>query len=112
MDLQNNASVLELWLDLLTWNAIVAFSEQCEAKLVHVVLLLYLASTRTLAIGSCKSDKRAAKLHLVSCCTYVLSSRLARPFADLELFQQRSGRSFPIFVLWQATIASMQSNSK
>ncbi len=29
--------------DLLTWNAIVAFSEQCEAKLVHVVLLLYLA---------------------------------------------------------------------
>ncbi len=34
--------VLELWLDLLTWNAIVAFSEQCEAKLVHVVLLLYL----------------------------------------------------------------------
>ncbi len=32
--------VLELWLDLLTWNA---FSEQCEAKLVHVVLLLNLA---------------------------------------------------------------------
>ncbi len=27
-------------IDLLTWNAIVAFSEQCEAKLVHVVLLL------------------------------------------------------------------------
>ncbi len=26
-----------------TWNAIVAFSEQCVAKLVHVVLLLYLA---------------------------------------------------------------------
>ncbi len=23
-----------------TWNAIVAFSEQCEAKLVHVVLLV------------------------------------------------------------------------
>ncbi len=35
--------VLELWLDLLTWNTIVAFSEQFEAKLVHVVLLLYLA---------------------------------------------------------------------
>ncbi len=29
-------------IDLLTWNALVAFSEQCEAKLVHVVLLLYL----------------------------------------------------------------------
>ncbi len=28
---------------LLTWNAIVAFSEQRVAKLVHVVLLLYLA---------------------------------------------------------------------
>ncbi len=25
-----------------TWNVIVAFSEQCEAKLFHVVLLLYL----------------------------------------------------------------------
>ncbi len=35
--------LLRLWLDLLTWNAIVAFSEQCEAKLVHVVLLLPLA---------------------------------------------------------------------
>ncbi len=40
-----------MWLDLLTWNAIVAFSEQCEAKLVHEVLLLYLA-TRTLAIAN------------------------------------------------------------
>ncbi len=27
---------------LLTWNAIVAFSEQYEAKLVHGVLLFYL----------------------------------------------------------------------
>ncbi len=26
--------------DLLTWNAIVAFSEQCEAKLVTVSILL------------------------------------------------------------------------
>ncbi len=40
--------VLELWLDLLTWNAIVAFSDQCEAKLVHVVLLLYLAVSSAL----------------------------------------------------------------
>ncbi len=31
---------LELCLVLLTWNAIVAFSEQCVAKLVHGVLLL------------------------------------------------------------------------
>ncbi len=31
--------------DLLTWNAIVAFSEQYEAKLVHVVLLLYFNSS-------------------------------------------------------------------
>ncbi len=47
--------------------AIVAFSEQCVAKRVHGMLLLYLVSklcTRTLAIGSCKSEKRAAKLHL------------------------------------------------
>ncbi len=29
-------------------NAIVAFSEQCEAKLVHVVLLLYLAVSSAL----------------------------------------------------------------
>ncbi len=33
---------------LLTWNAIVAFSEQCEAKLVHVVLLLYIALSSAL----------------------------------------------------------------
>ncbi len=31
-----------------TWNAIVAFSEQCEVKLVHVVLLLYLAVSSAL----------------------------------------------------------------
>ncbi len=42
--------VLELWLDLLTWNAIVAFSEQCEAKLVHVVLLFYLAVSSALEL--------------------------------------------------------------
>ncbi len=48
-DLQNNASFSSLiWLDLLTWNAIVAFSDQCEAKLVHVVLLLYLAISSAL----------------------------------------------------------------
>ncbi len=35
--------------DLLTWNAaIVAFSEQCEAKLVHVVLLFYLVVSSAL----------------------------------------------------------------
>ncbi len=31
---------LELWLGLLTWNVIVAFLEQCVAKLVHEVLLI------------------------------------------------------------------------
>ncbi len=30
---------------LLTWNAIVAFSEQCVAKLVHGVLLFYLVAS-------------------------------------------------------------------
>ncbi len=34
--------------DLLTWNAIVAFSEQCEAKLVYVVLLFYLVVSSAL----------------------------------------------------------------
>ncbi len=51
---------------LLTWNAIAAFSEECVAKLVHGVLLLYLvvsSDTRRLAIGSCKSEKRAARLY-------------------------------------------------
>ncbi len=33
---------------LLTWNAIVAFSEQSEAKLVHGVLLLYLVVSSAL----------------------------------------------------------------
>ncbi len=33
---------------LLTWNAIVAFSEQCVAKLVHGVLLLYLVVSSVL----------------------------------------------------------------
>ncbi len=64
MDLQNNASSCSrVMVDLLTWNAIVAFSEQCEAKLVHEVFLLYLVVSSALAIGSCKS---AAKLHLAS----------------------------------------------
>ncbi len=31
-----------------SWNAIVAFSKQCDAKLVHVVLLLYLAVSSAL----------------------------------------------------------------
>ncbi len=30
------------------WNAIVAFSEQCEVKLVHGVLLLYLVVSSAL----------------------------------------------------------------
>ncbi len=34
---------------LVTWNAIVAFSEQCVAKLVHGVLLLYLVVSSALA---------------------------------------------------------------
>ncbi len=41
--------VLELWLlVLLTLKATVAFSEQCEAKLVHGVLLLYLVVSSAL----------------------------------------------------------------
>ncbi len=63
-----------LWLDLLTWNAIVAFSEQCEAKLVHVLC------TRTLAIGSCTSDKRAVAVQ-----QQPLYSR-ARRFMNVEFF--------------------------
>ncbi len=34
--------------DLFTWYVIVAFSEQCEAKLVHVVLLLNLVVSSAL----------------------------------------------------------------
>ncbi len=30
--------------DLLTWNTIVAFSEQCEAKLVHVLSIHVVSS--------------------------------------------------------------------
>ncbi len=37
---------------------IAAFSEECVEKLVHGVLLLYLVVS--FAIGSCKSEKRAA----------------------------------------------------
>ncbi len=37
-------------LGLITWNAIVAFSEQCVAKLVHGVLLLYLVVTCSSAL--------------------------------------------------------------
>ena len=33
---------------LLTWNAIAAFSEECVAKLVHGVLLLYLVVSSAL----------------------------------------------------------------
>ncbi len=35
---------------LLTWNAIAAFSEECVAKLVHRVLLLYLVVSFALTI--------------------------------------------------------------
>ncbi len=49
---------------LLTWNAIAAFSEECVANFVHGVLLFYLVVSSALAlaiaIGSCKSEKRAA----------------------------------------------------
>ncbi len=45
MDLQNNASFSNY---IATWNAIVAFSEECEAKLVHGVLLLYLVVSSAL----------------------------------------------------------------
>ncbi len=45
MDLQNNA-----WFSivLLIWSAIAAFSEECVAKLVHGVLLLYLVVSSAL----------------------------------------------------------------
>ncbi len=45
---KKNALFSELWLGLLTWNAIVAFSEQCVAKLVHGVLLLCLVVSSAL----------------------------------------------------------------
>ena len=48
MDLQNNASFLELCLVLLTWNTIAAFSEEHVAKLVYRVLLLYLVVSSAL----------------------------------------------------------------
>ena len=44
MDLQNNASVIAYN----TWNAIAAYSEQCVAKLVYGVLLLYLVASSAL----------------------------------------------------------------
>ncbi len=61
MDLQNyKASFLSYGrLDLL----ILGMPFIREVKLVHVVLLLYFALERY-SHGSCKSDKRAAKLHL------------------------------------------------
>ncbi len=62
-------------------------SETCPCSVA--TLLSSQLCTKTLAIGSCKSEKRAAKLHLAA----VRSSshyRRARPFVDLELFQQRS----------------------
>ncbi len=47
---------------LLTWNAIAAFSEECAAKLIHRVLLLYLVVSSALEY---KSEKRAARLWLM-----------------------------------------------
>ncbi len=70
VDLQNNASSLSFGrLGLLTWNAIVAFSEQCIAKLGHGVLLLYLLLV---------AAKVRTKLHI---CT----SAAAINFMDFEL---------------------------
>ncbi len=40
--------LIELCLVLLTWNAITAFLEECVAKLVNRVLLLYLVVSYTL----------------------------------------------------------------
>ncbi len=58
-----------------TWNA---FSEQCEAKLVHVSVATLLSS-----FGSCKSEKGAAKLHLVvSCSSHDFVSFLATIIVD------------------------------
>ncbi len=78
---------------LCSW-VLVALVEQCVAKLVHGVLLLYLvvssALERTLAIGSCKSEKRAAKLHYTE---HLSCSAAAINIMDFELlvsFQQRS----------------------
>ncbi len=53
MALQNSS---ELCLVLLTWNAIAAFSEECVAS--QSVATLLSSCTRTLAIGSRKSEKR------------------------------------------------------
>ncbi len=71
-------------------------SETCPCSVA--TLLNSQLCTRALAIGSCKSDKRAAKLHLASC-TYVRSA-ITDGHAHLwiqNFFQQRSRRSFPIF---------------
>ena len=46
---------------LLTWNAIAAFSEEHVAKL-FTEYCYYLVVSSALAIGSCKSEKRAARL--------------------------------------------------
>ena len=48
MDLQNKALFSSYALVLLTWNAIVAFSEECIAKFFHRVLLLYLVVSSAL----------------------------------------------------------------
>ncbi len=45
VDFQNNASFSSY---AYTWNAIAAFSEECIAKLVHQVLLLYLVVSSAL----------------------------------------------------------------
>ena len=48
--------------------------------------------SRTLAIGSCKSEKRAAKLHLASCSAAAINFELFGIF-----FSNDHGQSFPTF---------------
>ena len=66
-----------------TWNAITAFSEECVEKLVHGVLLLYLVVSSALAIGSCKSEKRAARRSANAAINFTL------------VFNNNHGRSLP-----------------
>ncbi len=64
---------------VLTWNAIVAFSEQCEAKLVHGVLLLY-------SIVSSALERQllvAARVRKKSCKAALRCSTAAINFMDL-----------------------------
>ncbi len=78
----------------------VAFSEQCEAKLVHVVLLLYLAVSSALECYLLV----AAKLHLASSHLY----RRARPL-ELRTFLAMITVDHFQFVTMQATSASRAS---